>query len=95
MIWNLGFGWLFMAVATVCILSFIFSLGLNVIIGRDGFGPFGTMAIVTSGFFGSIYALNAYGISLREVQEAILAGLVGAFILLMVLLLFKAVIRRV
>ena len=80
MIWNLSPWWLFLAVAAVAVLAFIFSLGLNAIIGRDGFGPFGTMGIVTGGFFGSIYGVNAYGVRLSELQEAVFAGLVGAFI---------------
>lgn len=95
MIWNLSFGWLFMAVATVSILAFMFSLALNAIIGRDGFGPFGTTAIFTGSFFGSIYAINFYGVRLAKVQEAIFAGLTGAFIVLMTLLLLKAVVRRI
>ena len=95
MIWNLSLWWMFMAVATVSILSFMFSLALNAIIGRDGFGPFGTMAIFTGGFFGSIYAVTSFGVRLSQIQEAIFVGLVGAFILLMTLLLLKAVARRV
>ena len=73
MIWNLSPWWLFLAVAAVAVLAFIFSLGLNAIIGRDGFGPFGTMGIVTGGFFGSIYGVNAYGVRLSELQEAVFA----------------------
>lgn len=94
MIWNLSPWWLFLAVAAVAVLAFIFSLGLNAIIGRDGFGPFGTMGIVTGGFFGSIYSVNAYGVRLSELQEAVFAGLVGAFIILMTLLLLKAAVSR-
>ncbi|MEX0406442.1 hypothetical protein ABGN05_12260 [Aquibium sp. LZ166] len=94
MIWNLSPWWLFLAVAAVAVLAFIFSLGLNAIIGRDGFGPFGTMGIVTGGFFGSIYGVNAYGVRLSELQEAVFAGLVGAFIILMTLLLLKAAVSR-
>lgn len=95
MIWNLSLGWLFMAVATVSILSFMFSLGLNAIIGRDGFGPFGTMTIFTGGFFGSIYVINYFGVRLSHLQEAILTGIAGAFLVLMTLLLLKAIARRV
>lgn len=95
MIWNLSIFWLFMAVSVVCILSFMFSLGLNAVIGRDGFGPFGTMGIFTVGFFGSIYALNVYGVRLAKLQEAIFAGLAGAFVILLTLLLLKAVVRRI
>ncbi|APH73929.1 hypothetical protein [Aquibium oceanicum] len=94
MIWNLSPWWLFLAVATVSILSFIFALGLNAIIGRDGFGPYGTMGIVTGGFFASIYGVNYYGVRLYQLQEAVFAGVVGAFIILMTLLLLKAAVSR-
>jgi hypothetical protein len=95
MIWNLSVGWLFMAVSVVAILSFILSLALNAIIGKDGFGPFGTMGIVTFGFFISIYAVNLYGVRLAKVQEAAFAGLIGAFVVLLTMLLLKAASRRI
>jgi len=95
MIWNLGIGWMFMAVSAVAILAFIFSLALDAIIGSDGFGPFGTMGIVVIGFFGGIYLLNLYGIRLAKVQEAAFGGLIGAFVVLIAMLLAKAVVKRI
>ena len=46
------------------------------------------------GFFGSIYLLNIYGVRLSNLQEASFAGLVGAFIVLMTVLVLKSAINR-
>lgn len=94
MIWNLSAWWLFMAVSVVTILSFILSMGLSAVIGRDGVGPTPMTVIITGGFFGSIYLLNLYGVRLSNLQEASFAGLVGAFIVLMTVLVLKSAINR-
>jgi len=93
-IWNLSVWWLFMAVAVVTILSFILSMGLSAVVGRDGVGPTPMTVIITGGFFGSIYLLNLYGVRLSNLQEASFAGLVGAFIVLMTILVLKSAINR-
>ena len=94
MIWNLSVWWIFMAVSVVTILSFILSMGLSVIIGRDGVGPTPMTVILTGGFFGSIYLLNLYGVRLSDLQEASFAGLAGAFLSLMMLLVVKSILNR-
>jgi hypothetical protein len=93
-IWNLSVWWLFMAVSVVTILSFILSMGLSAVIGREGFGPTPMTVIITGGFFGSIYLLNLYGVRLSSLQEASFAGLVGGFIVLMALLVLKSALNR-
>ncbi|MFN3546817.1 MAG: hypothetical protein ACK4U0_04945 [Mesorhizobium sp.] len=93
-IWNLSAWWLFMAVSVVTILSFILSMGLSAIIGRDGFGPTPLTVIITGGFFGSIYLLNLYGVRLANLQEASFAGLGGAFIALLMMLVLRFAINR-
>ena len=94
MIWNLSVWWLFMAVSVVTILSFILSMGLSAIVGRDGFGPTQMTAIITGGFFGSIYLLNLYGVRLSDLQEASFAGLAGAFVALLMMLVLRFAINR-
>lgn len=94
MIWNLSAWWLFMAVSVVTILSFILSIGLSAVIGRDGVGPTPMTVILTGGFFGSIYLFNFYGIRLSDLQEASFVGLGGAFLSLMTLLLVKSALNR-
>ncbi|RST86141.1 hypothetical protein EJC49_11995 [Aquibium carbonis] len=93
-IWNLSVWWIFMAVSVVTILSFILSIGLSVIIGRDGVGPTPMTVILTGGFFGSIYLLNLYGVRLSDLQEASFVGLAGAFVALVTVLLLKSALNR-
>jgi hypothetical protein len=95
MIANLGFGWFVMALAVVGILSFLLSLGLDAILNREGFGAGGNAFIITVSFFLSLYALNWYGIRFRDVAEAAMMGVGGAFVTFLVLVLGKALANRV
>lgn len=94
MIWNLGAGWLVMAIAVVAIVSFILSLALDAIMRRDGFGPIGNAVVITGSFFLSLYLVNLYGIRFRDVAEAVMMGIGGAFICFFVLALCKVVLNR-
>lgn len=80
MIWNLDFSWLMMAISIVAMLSYMFGLALDGIMGSDGFGPLGNMTIVTAGFFLGVFAANSYGVPLRDLTLATAAGLTGAFL---------------
>lgn len=94
MLWNLDFSWLMMAVAIVAMLSYMFGLALDGVMGSDGFGPLGNTVIVTAGFFLGIFAANSYGITLRDLTLAIGAGLGGAFLSLGLLAGCKAGLNR-
>lgn len=94
MLWNLDISWLLMAVAVVAMLSYIFGLALDGVMGSDGFGPLGNMVIVTAGFFLGIFAANSYGIILHDLRSATGAGLGGAFLSLGVLACCKAGLNR-
>lgn len=95
MIWNLDPWWLGLAIAVVTLLCYLFALGLTALIGRDGFGELTTASILSIGFFGSIFALNSYGVRVSELTEATFTGLVGSFILLMAVLALKALVKRI
>ena len=90
MIWKLDPFWLFMAVAAVGVMGFMFGSALNAVMREDGFGPTGNMALFIAGFFGAILAANFYGISLRELGDAVAWGLGGAFASVAVVALLKA-----
>jgi hypothetical protein len=94
MLWNLDFNWLLMAIAVVAMLSFVFGLALDGLMGSDGFGALGNAVIVTSGFFLGILAANSYGIPLRDLTLAAVAGLSGAFLCLSLLAGCKAALTR-
>ncbi len=94
MLWNLDLSWLLMAVAIVAMVSYIFGMALDGVMGSDGFGALGNMVVVTAGFFLGIFVANSYGITLRDLTIAIGAGLGGAFLSLALLAGFKAGLNR-
>ena len=95
MLWNLEYGWLMMAVAMVAVIAFIFGAALDVLMRDDGFGPIGNMTLFTAGFFAAIFAVNCYGIPLRDLTLATATGLCGAFVTIAVLALAKAGLSRI
>lgn len=94
MVWNLGPGWLLLAVAVVGILSFIVSIALHAVMGEDGFGAIGNCVIITGGFFLAVFVANHLGYRLSDVTMAVGVGLAGAFGCLATLALLKAGLGR-
>ena len=94
MLWNLDFGWLVLAFGTVIGIAYMMSLMIESSIGREGFGPMGNATIITVGFFGTILLANHQGINLRELKDALIYGLGGAFALMLVAVLLRAIFRR-
>jgi hypothetical protein len=94
MLWNLDPSWLLMAVTVVALLSYLFGLALDGVMGGEGFGPLGNTVIITAGFFLGIFAANSYGYRLHDMTMASGAGLVGAFFSLSLLAAIKAGLNR-
>ena len=94
MLLNLGTGWLVLAATVVAILSFIVATVLDALLGEEGFGAVGNTAALTAGFFGGIHAANMAGYRLADVQTAVATGLGGAFLLLAILVVLRAAMRR-
>lgn len=94
MIWNLDPAWLFMAVAAVVVMALFFGSALHAIMGEDGFGPTGNMALFAAGFFGAVVAANLWGVSLRDLTKATATGLGGAFAAIALLAFAKAGLAR-
>jgi hypothetical protein len=94
MLLNLDPTWLMMAATVVAIVSFIFGMALDGLMGGEGFGPIGNTVVVTVGFFLGILAANAYGIHFYDVKMAVAAGLCGAFASLGLLAAIKAGLAR-
>ena len=78
------------------ILIFGFFLGhaMHGVLGDEGFGSYGNMFWIITGFAGGVFAMHYYGISLRDVRIAVGGGLTGAFALLAFLVLGKYVLHR-
>jgi hypothetical protein len=94
MLMNLDPTWMMMAFAVVAILSFIFGMALDGLLGDEGFGPVGNTIVVTAGFFLGIFAANLYGIRFYDMKMAVATGLVGAFVSLGILAMVKAGLAR-
>lgn len=94
MLWNLDFVWLLLAITAVSIVAFGLSIGLDAIMGEEGFGPTGNMVVITAGFFLAIFTANSFGIRLADLTMASVAGITGAFLCLFVLAVLKAALNR-
>jgi hypothetical protein len=94
MLMNLDPTWMMMAFAVVAILSFIFGMALDSLLGAEGFGPIGNTVVVTAGFFLGIFVANLYGIHFHDMKMAVATGLVGAFACLGGLAVIKAGLAR-
>ena len=94
MLWNLDFGWAVMAFGVVVGVSYMLCLMMESSLGREGYGPIGNAALITIGFFGTIYVANLQGINLKELDHAIVWGLAGAFGIFLGMVLVKAVLAR-
>lgn len=94
MIWNLDGFSLLMLVGGISVLGFFLGAALDAIMGGDGFGPFGNMALFIAGFFGAVYLANTQGIMLRDPTRAFATGLGGSFLLIAALALVKAGLSR-
>ncbi|WP_367717766.1 hypothetical protein AB2N04_06490 [Nitratireductor sp. GISD-1A_MAKvit] len=94
MLMKLDPSWLMFVTVAVTMASYLLSLGLHAVMGEDGFGPMLSTFITTSAFFGTIYLANEQGIRFEDLMSAALAGISGAFTVLLVFVLIKAVFKR-
>ncbi|MBY8915910.1 hypothetical protein T8J41_09105 [Nitratireductor rhodophyticola] len=94
MLMKLDTSWLIFALVAVTMIAYILSLGLDAAMKDDGFGAVGNAVIITAAFFGTIHLANQRGIRFSSLTEGATAGLGGAFAALLVLVVVKAVLRR-
>lgn len=82
-----------MAVTSVLTMAYPMALLLNGLMGQDGFGTIPHMAIVSLGFFGTLYWCeeygSQYGVQLYDLQEMVIAGTIGATVVSFTLALMK------
>jgi hypothetical protein len=94
MIWNLDFGWLVLMVGCVTILAFILAMGLDALMGREGFGPVGNAFVLSSGFFLAIFLANTLDYNLADMTWGAGVGIAGAFVSLVSLAFAKGLLSR-
>jgi hypothetical protein len=94
MLWNIDFGWFIMAFGTVAGVSYMMALMMESSIGKEGYGPFLNASFITGGFFFAILGANYRGINLADLKWALVYGGAGAFGLMLLMLLLRALVVR-
>jgi hypothetical protein len=95
MLGKLPFLWLVLAISSVAIASYLMSLVVDGIFGKDGFGTIGNMVIFTAGFFGTLILAEQFGFRLRGLQMATFTGLGGSITLFLFLALCKLILDKI
>ncbi len=83
--------YLFFAVA---ILSFFIANTMDGVLGEDGFGVLGNQMIVMAGFYLGVLLARRYHVPVHDFAHMAVAGLVGAFVSLLILSISKAILAR-
>lgn len=94
MLEKLDFAYLLLALAVIGMLSFLIGNAINSILKQDSYGSIGNTAIMACGFLITIQYGPRFGLRLNGFDEAVYAGLGGAFALLFVLSFAKMVSNR-
>jgi hypothetical protein len=81
-------------ITIVLIFGFFLGHAMDGVLGDEGFGSYGNMFWIITGFVGGIYAMHSYGMSLKDMRFTVGAGLAGAFTLLASLVLGKYILHR-
>jgi hypothetical protein len=79
---------------TIVLGSFFLATAMNGVLGVDGFGVYGNMAVIVAGFFVGLWFGRYYGYSVMTFRIGVIAGLVGSFVSLLVLCVLKALLNR-
>ncbi len=83
--------YLFFAVA---ILSFFIANTMDGVLGDDGFGIMGNQMVIMAGFYLGLLLAKRYHFPIHDFAHMAVAGLVGAFVSLLVLSVSKAILAR-
>jgi hypothetical protein len=94
MLASLGFVWMMLTIGCVGIVSYILSMGLDAIMGRESLGPVANAVVLTGGFFIAIELASGWGFNLADMRYATTAGLGGAFVSLTFCAFAKGLLSR-
>lgn len=79
---------------SVILLSYFIASAMDGVMGQDGFGQLGNQLIVVSGFYLGVWTAHYYQFPVRDFTNAVIAGLCGAFVILLFMSLLKALLNR-
>lgn len=78
----------------VAVLAFFLATAMDSVLGVDGFGVIGNQTIIISGFYLGWFVARRYHFPLSDFDNVVVSGLVGAFVMLTLLSIIKAVLSR-
>jgi uncharacterized membrane protein len=81
-------------VTLVLIFGFFLGHAMDGVLGDEGFGAYGNMFWIITGFAGGILVMQYFGMSLKDPRFTVCGGLAGSFSLLASLVLGKYVLHR-
>ena len=79
---------------SILLCSFFLASAMHGVLGRDGFGVIGNLIVITTGFYLGLWLGRYYGLSVRNFEIGVLAGLAGSFLSLLSLTVMKAFLSR-
>ena len=85
---------LIFVVTLVLIFGFFLGHAMDGVLGSEGFGSYGNMTWIITGFIGGIFVMQYFGMSLKDARFTVGGGFAGAFSLLAALVLGKYVLHR-
>ena len=79
----------------VVIMSFFVASALDGVMESDGFGMFGNLIIVVTGFYLGIWVADNYNLVSNNLTYYAIAGFSGSFLALFVLTIIKSLLGRI
>lgn len=78
----------------IVISSYFIASAMDGVLGPDGFGVLGNQFVIIAGFYLGIWGANYLRLPVRDFTNAVISGLVGAFVALLILTIMKALLNR-
>lgn len=92
--WYLDLNTQIFLVTIVAIFGFFIGHAMDGVLGDEGFGPYGNMSVIVTGFIASVFLMRYFGFSMRDLRLAATGGLAGSFTCLATLVLSKNILHR-
>ena len=81
-------------ITVIAIGGFFLGHAMHGVLGDEGFGAYGNMMVILAGFVGGIFVMRYFGFSIKDFRIGVTGGLIGAFAVLVTLVLTKNVLHR-
>ncbi len=79
---------------TIALAGFFLAYAMNSVLGVDGFGLIGNQIILILGFYLGVSLGHHYGYNIKDFKIGVIAGLIGSFVVMLLLSIIKAFLNR-